>query len=77
MLRDKIIGAVDIMSNEDLEFLWSYITNNITTTHKTASQLSSQQVKAYLDSIEPVEPDEKDLEMLAEIQNNPDCMDFD
>lgn len=76
MLKDKIIGAVDIMSDSDLKFLWAYIVNNITTTHKELSQLSPKYVKEYVESLEPDEPDDVDLKMLEEIENNPDCWDF-
>lgn len=76
MLKDKIIGTIEIMSEKDLQLVWTYITHNLTTTHKTIKDLSAEDVKKYLDSIPAIEPDEVDLKMLAELKNNPDCSNF-
>lgn len=60
-VKEKILGAVTIMSNSDAENVWNYI------------------VKKYSplwDNIEEVEPDEIDLQMLKEIETNPECHEF-
>ena len=67
MVKDKIKLLVDTMPIQEAEQLFTYIINNF--------QLSSG-VELW-DAIEEVEPDELDKRMLHEIQNDPDCNDFD
>ena len=61
--QKRIIGAVSIMSDRDADIFWHIIQK-----HFTAPDLFT--------NIEEVEPDEVDLMMLKEIENNPDCHEF-
>ena len=58
-VKERIIGAVSIMSDKDADIFWHIIQK-----HFTAPDLFA--------NIEEVEPDEVDLMMLKEIENNPD-----
>ena len=62
-VKERIIGAVSIMSDKDADIFWHIIQK-----HFTAPDLFA--------NIEEVEPDEVDLMMLKEIENNPDCHEF-
>jgi len=66
MVKDKIKVLVDTMPAQEAEQLFTYITSNF--------QLTSG-VELW-DAIEEVEPDEIDKQMMNEIQNDPDCQDF-
>ncbi len=61
IFKERIIGAITVMSNNDLEKLWDIL--------KT-------QFNNSWDNIEEIEPDEIDIKMLNEIENNPDCKVF-
>ena len=61
--KERIIGAVSIMSDKDADIFWRIIQN-----HFTAPDLFA--------NIEDTEPDETDLAMLKEIEHNPDCHEF-
>ena len=61
-IKERIIGAVTIMNEKDAAHFWEVI------------QVTFQ--KREWDSIPEEEPDEIDLAMLEEIQNNPDCHEF-
>lgn len=61
-IKERIIGAVSVMSDADAETVWELIINNFP--HKT------------WDDIETTTPDEWDLEMLSDIKSNPDCKEF-
>ncbi len=61
-VKERILGAVSIMEESDAVSLWEYI----------LSAFSSHS----FDEIEEVEPDEWDLQMLKEIENDPDCHEF-
>lgn len=61
-VKERIIGAVTIMNEKDAAHIWEMI------------QVAFQNQE--WDSIPEEEPDEIDLAMLAEIQNNPDCHEF-
>lgn len=62
--KERIIGAVYLMNDKDAEFFWKLIQNRYTVSPKT------------WDDIEEVEPDEVDLAMLKEIEENSDCHEF-
>ena len=51
-VKERIIGAVSIMSDKDADIFWHIIQKHFTA------------------------PDEVDLMMLKEIENNPDCHEF-
>ncbi len=60
-VKERIIGAVSIMSDGDAEIIWNMILN---------------QFSSSWDSIQETEPDGIDLQMLADIENDPDCHEF-
>ena len=62
-VKERIIGAVSIMSDKDADIFWHIIQKHFTLPDTFAD-------------IEKVEPDETDLIMLKEIENNPDCHEF-
>lgn len=57
-IKERILGAVTIMSDYDAEIVWKLIVDRFSTTS--------------WDDI----PDEIDLQMLKEIDTNPDCHEF-
>ena len=61
-IKEKIIGAVTVMSDSDAEKFWEIILNKF--------------APATWDDIDEEAPDEIDLQMLKEIDNNPDCHEF-
>lgn len=61
-IKERILGALTVMSDEDANIIWNIILN----------QFSDH----GWDRIETVEPDEMDLKMLNEIKNDPDCNEF-
>ncbi len=61
-IKERIIGAVTIMDEKDAARFWEII------------QVTFR--KREWDSIPEEEPDEIDLAMLEQIQNNPDCHEF-
>lgn len=64
-IKERIIGAVSLMSDKEAEDFWNLIqTRYIILPRKT------------WDDIEEVEPDEIDLAMLKEIENNQECHEF-
>lgn len=62
-VKERILGAVSIMDDSDAESLWEYI-------------LSTFRSRSSWDEIEEVEPDEIDLMMLKEIEEDPQCHEF-
>lgn len=62
-VKERIIGAVSIMSDKDANIFWHIIQKHFKLPDTFAD-------------IEKVEPDETDLIMLKEIENNPDCHEF-
>jgi len=60
-IKERILGAVTVMTDEDAKLVW---------------RLIEEQFSKSWDNIEEAEPDEWDLEMLSEIENNPDCKEF-
>lgn len=59
-VKERILGAVTIMSETDANTLWKIIINNFTS----------------WEDIEEIPPDSVDLAMLDEIETNPDCRVF-
>lgn len=62
-VKERIIGAVTVMNEEDAKQFWEIIL------HEFSS-------KNNWDDIEEVDPDEWDIEMLADIESDPDCKSF-
>lgn len=62
--KERIIGAVCLMNDKDAEFFWKLIQDHYTISPKT------------WEDIEEIEPDEFDLAMLKEIEENPECHEF-
>lgn len=60
-VKEKIIDAVTAMSDIDAEKFWDLIEKNYTPSW---------------DDIEEEVPDEIDLQMLKEIENDPECHEF-
>ena len=63
-LKERILGAVTVMNEKDTQRLWGII----------ADEFGSSE--ADWDSIPEEEPDEIDLQMLKEIEEDPDCHEF-
>lgn len=61
-IKERILGAVSVMSDADAETVWKLILTNFP--------------KRSWDDIETEAPDEWDLKMLADVKNNPDCKEF-
>lgn len=61
-IKERILGAVTVMSDYDAEIVWKLIVDRFSTTS--------------WDEIETEIPDEIDLQMLKEIDENPDCHEF-
>lgn len=61
-IKERILGAVAVMDNSDAEKVWDFVINNLTS--------------RSWDDIEEVPPDEWDLKMLEDIENDPDCHEF-
>lgn len=62
--KERIIGAVSLMTEKEAEGFWKLIQNHYVISTKT------------WDDIEEVAPDEFDLAMLKEIEDDPDCHEF-
>lgn len=62
-IKERIFGAVTVMDNSSALKLWKFITNEFV--HS-----------ADWNSIPETEPDEFDLQMLAEIEQDKDCHEF-
>ena len=65
-MKTQIIQAVEQMDDETTFTLWDMITRHFNTPNRQISW----------DDIEEEEPDEWDLEMLKEIETNPECKIF-
>ena len=62
-IKERIFGAVTVMDNSSALKLWDFISNEFA--HK-----------ADWESIPEAEPDEFDLQMLKEIEQDKDCREF-
>ncbi len=60
-IKERIIGAVSLMSDKEAEIFWKLIQNRYTITTKNWND------------IEEAEPDETDILMLRQIEADPDC----
>lgn len=60
-IKEKIIGAVTVMSDADAENFWDIIV---------------KKYSPSWDDVEEECPDEIDLQMLEAIKNDPDCQEF-
>lgn len=61
-VKERILGAVTIMSDEDAAMVWDLIQLNLS--------------PVTWENISEEEPDDIDLKMLDNIENNPDCKEF-
>ncbi len=61
MVKEKIINAVNVMDDNDAEIVWNLILRKFPP--------SWNDIREEL-------PDETDLHMLDEIENNPECHEF-
>ncbi len=60
-LKERILGAVTVMNNEEAEKIWNIIVKEFSDPWS---------------NIDEEEPDEWDLKMLDDIKNNPECNEF-
>lgn len=61
-IKERILGAVTVMSDDDAQIIWEVILERFSSNN--------------WDSIEEVQPDGWDLEMLNDISKNPECHEF-
>ena len=66
-IKERIIGAVSLMSDQEAAIFWNLIQNRYIVTSKAPKNW---------ENIEEVEPDKFDLLMLKEIEEDPDCHEF-
>ncbi|MCH5209442.1 MAG: hypothetical protein J1F01_00610 [Oscillospiraceae bacterium] len=59
-VKERILGAVTVMSEKDADTLWKIIIDNFSS----------------WEDIEEIEPDALDVAMLQEIETHPDCKSF-
>ncbi len=62
ILKERIYGAVSIMNKEEVSYLWDIITSGF-------------MHRSWEDIPETV-PDEIDLQMIKEMEEDPDCHEF-
>lgn len=60
-VKERILGAVTVMNENDAEILWNMITRRF---------------GVRWENVEEVAPDDLDLQMLHEIKTNPECHEF-
>ena len=60
-VKERILGAVTVMNENDAQILWNMIT---------------QTFSESWENIEEMKPDDWDLQMLDEIKENPECREF-
>ncbi len=63
-VKERILGAVTLMNDDTAEKFWRLIQDHFAISTKT------------WDDIEEAEPDEIDLQMLKDIDSDPDCHEF-
>jgi len=61
--KGAIIRVVEMLNDDSANFVLDWLKQNFNTSPTIVDW----------DSIEEIEPDEDDLDMLAEIEKNPDC----
>jgi len=64
--KEKILRTIELMDDDDAVLVLDWLNRHFVMTYK----------KTEWDDIEEVEPDEIDLEMMADIGTNPDCSEF-
>ena len=62
-IKERILGAVSVMSDTDAEVVWKLIITNFPK-------------RSSWDDIDTVVPDEWDLKMLENAKKDPDCKEF-
>ncbi len=62
ILKERIYGAVSIMNKEEVSYLWDIITSGFM--HRSR------------EDIPETVPDEIDLQMIKEMEEDPDCHEF-
>lgn len=60
-VRERLIGAVEVMDDESIRKLWKIVESNFSTKWEDISE---------------EEPDDWDNKMIEDIKNNPDCKVF-
>ena len=63
-IKERIIGAISLMSDKEAETFWRLIQRHYVTSQKTWADVDEEA------------PDDIDLEMLREIESNPECHEF-
>ena len=66
IVKEKILHTIELMEDDDAFLVLDWLNSNFVMKYK----------QTEWDDIEEVEPDEWDLEMLADIETNPDCKEF-
>lgn len=61
-IKERIFGAITVMNDSDAEKVWNFVVENLSSRSR--------------EDIEEVSPDEWDLKMLDDIDQNPDCHEF-
>lgn len=61
-VKERILGAVTVMSESDAERVWKFVLDNFPS--------------RSWDDIEETAPDEWDLKMLNDVEHNPECHEF-
>ena len=62
ILKERIYGAVSIMNKEEVSYLWDIITSGF--------------MHHSWEDIPEIMPDEIDLQMIKEMEDDPDCHEF-
>lgn len=61
-IKERILGAITMMDDSEAEAVWNFVIENLS--------------PRSWENIEEVVPDEWDLNMLKDIETNPDCHEF-
>lgn len=61
-VKERILGAVTVMSESDAERVWKFVLDNFPS--------------RSWDDIKETAPDEWDLKMLNDVEHNPECHEF-
>ena len=64
--KEKILRTIELMDDDDAMLVLDWLNSNFVTVYK----------KKEWDDIEESVPDEIDLEILADIETDPDCKEF-
>ena len=66
MTKEKILRTIELMDDDNAELVLDWINSNFVLTYKQRTW----------DDIEEEEADDIDLEMMQDIESNPDCKEF-